>query len=256
MNYGLYLSAGGALASMHRENVLANNLANLNTIGFKPDHVDARQRLPARLEDAASFADPQMLLEQLGGGLLVEPTRVGLDQGALIASGRSLDVAIDGEGFFVVAPRAGAAASEERLTRDGRWTTGPGGALTTEAGLLVLDEVHRPIQVDPALPVAIDAGGAISQEGAIVAQLRIVAVGDGRDVAKAGANLLRLRDGAAVRAASGRVRQGHTEASAVDPILTMHAMMSAAKAAQSNLKMMQYHDQVLGQAFNTFGRVA
>ena len=54
----------------------------------------------------------------------------------------------------------------------------------------------------------------------------------------------------------GHVRQRYTEASAVDPILTMNAMISAAKAAQGNLKLMQYHDQLLGHTFNTFGRVA
>ncbi|MBT8484767.1 MAG: flagellar biosynthesis protein FlgF, partial [Phycisphaerae bacterium] len=50
MNYGLYLSAGGALSSMYRQDVLANNLANMNTTAFKPDRVTTRERLPERLE--------------------------------------------------------------------------------------------------------------------------------------------------------------------------------------------------------------
>ena len=53
MNYGLYLSAAGTLSSMFRQDVIANNLANLNTVGFKPDMVYNRQRLPERLESAA-----------------------------------------------------------------------------------------------------------------------------------------------------------------------------------------------------------
>ncbi|MCP3905586.1 MAG: flagellar basal body protein, partial [Planctomycetes bacterium] len=54
----------------------------------------------------------------------------------------------------------------------------------------------------------------------------------------------------------GSIIQGHIESSAVDPIITMNSMISAAKTAQANLKMMQYHDQILGRTFNTFARVA
>ena len=57
MNYGLYLSANGALTSMYRQDVVANNLANLQTVGFKPDMVATRQRLPQRLEDPSAMAD-------------------------------------------------------------------------------------------------------------------------------------------------------------------------------------------------------
>ena len=67
MNYGLYLSATGALSSMHRQDVLAHNLANVNTIGFKPDQVDARQRRPERLEHlpAGVHADGRELLDHV-----------------------------------------------------------------------------------------------------------------------------------------------------------------------------------------------
>ena len=77
-------------------------------------------------------------------------------------------------------------------------------------------------------------------------------------VCRLGGNMLRLKDGAAASLPpfTGRLRQGYTEGSAVNAIMTMNNLMSAAKAAQGNLKMMQYHDQVLGRNFNTFGRVA
>jgi flagellar basal body rod protein FlgG len=50
MNYGLYISAAGTLTSLHRQDALANNLANVNTAGFKPDEVQFRARLPERLD--------------------------------------------------------------------------------------------------------------------------------------------------------------------------------------------------------------
>ncbi|MHC4590466.1 MAG: flagellar basal body protein [Planctomycetota bacterium] len=84
MNYGLYLAASGALTNIHRQEVITNNLANATTAGFKPDMVYARQRLPERLESGAG-TDPKELLEQLGGGTALMPTRLDLSQGAVTA---------------------------------------------------------------------------------------------------------------------------------------------------------------------------
>src|SRR5690606_13067862 len=75
MDYGLYLSAAGVLTNMHRTDVHANNLANVATTGFKPDFAVIRQRLPERLEDNIADVPAHELLERLGGGVLVDPTR-------------------------------------------------------------------------------------------------------------------------------------------------------------------------------------
>ena len=111
--------------------------------------------------------------------------------------------------------------------------------------------------MDPSRPIHIDEGGRVAQDGRVVAQLHVVRA-DGGSLVKAGANLFRFADPAQpnLGAFDGRVRQGFTEASGVDPIKTINNMMNAAKAAQSNLKMMQYHDHIIGQTVNTFGRVA
>jgi flagellar basal-body rod protein FlgF len=256
MNYGLYLSASGALASMHRQDVLANNLANMETVAYKPSQVDMRERLPERLEDTDVFADPHLLLERLGGGLFVAPSRIDLGQGGMTATGNDLDLAIEGDGMFVV--RVGEGDAGLRLTRDGRFTMNSRGTLVTRNGHEVVGAGRRPIRLDSDQPVQVTRDGAIEQNGAVVGRLQVVPIADQSMVIKEGSNLMRLADGVAMPrdAADGLVRQHHVEASTVDPIKTMMGMMAAAKAAQANLKMMQYHDQVLGQAFNTFGRVA
>jgi flagellar basal-body rod protein FlgF len=259
MNYGLYLSAAGALTNMHRQDVLANNLANINTVGFKPDSVVTRQRLPERLESPGSMADPQWLLERLTGGQFLQPTRVSLEQGDLVQTEGDLDLAIEGDGLFVVGDGRGTGPEHLRFTRDGRFALDADGELVmATSGLRVLGRDELPIRLDRSAPVRIDERGEIVQNGSPVAELKIIAAPDAGQLAKAGDNLLRLTEGAAMpRApASGRVRQGYTEASAVDPILTLNAMMNAAKASQSNLRMIQYHDNVLGQMFSTFARVA
>jgi len=267
MNYGLYLSASGALASMHRQDVMANNLANLNTVGFKPDEVIMRARLPERLEagplsalDGAP-ADAQLLLEQLGGGQFIAPSAVNLRPGPLQETGNDLDLAIEGDGFLLVNASPNAAdPAGLRLTRDGRLSLNDRGELVMAAtGHRVLDASDRPITLERGVPVNIDARGVVSQRGASKATLAFVGVRDPAALRKHGDNLFQIDgDLAPARrlAASGAIRQHHLEQSAVDPILALNSMINASKAVQANITMMQYHDNILGQIINTYGRVA
>jgi flagellar basal-body rod protein FlgF len=258
MNYGLYLSAGGALTSMHRQDVIANNLANVNTVGFKPDAVFAKSRLPERLESGTAMADPQLLLEQLGGGQHLNPTFINLAQGDLAPTPNTLDLAIQGEGFFAIS--TGKQGDAIRLTRDGRFSMNSAGDLVmSTTGMKVLDANDQPIRLDRNAEVRIDADGGVIQNGATIAQLQITTIPDTNLLAKEGDSLFRLSSAAGGRLnrqpASGSIKQGYVESSAVDPILALNEMINASKAVQSNALMMQYHDNLMGQAINTFGRV-
>ena len=142
----MYLAATGVLTRMYRQDVLANNLANVNTVGFKPDVVYTRLRLPERLESGG--ASPQQLLERLGGGHLLSPTRLDLTQGSLTDTGNDLDLAIEGEGFFVV--RSTSPGNEQlRLTHDGRFTPNTAGELSMAGtGMSLLDTANHPNRLD------------------------------------------------------------------------------------------------------------
>jgi flagellar basal body rod protein FlgG len=268
MNYGMYLSAGGVLASMHRQDVTANNLANVNTVGFKPDEVAIMSRLPERLEDGGispwggNPSDPQSMLEQLGGGQFIAPSRVDLRQGPLEGTGNDLDVAVQGDGFLVVnTSRNGTDAAGLRLTRDGRMTLNRQGELVMSAtGHRVMDDNDQPITLDRGAPVVIDERGHIMQHGANVGTLAFAAVHDQAALRKDGDNLIRFSDasGAAAprSAATGSIHQRYVESSAVDPVTALNELINASRAVQANITMMQYHDNVLGQVINTYGRVA
>lgn len=262
MNYGLYLAAAGTLTSLHRQDVIANNLANINTVGYKPDVVNVRARLPQRLESEQTLADPQQLLEQLGGGQFADPTRISLGQGDLNETHNDLDLAIQGDGFFVVHNgRSGGVADTLRFTRDGRLTLNAAGELVTVAGgLRVMDANDQPIHLDRGAKLRIDGDGNVLQNGAAVAKIQISSVADKAQITKEGENLLRFASpgnrNAKRQPASGGVKQGFVENSAVDPILALNSMINASKAVQANALMMQYHDNIMGQAINTFARVA
>jgi len=252
MNYGMYLSAAGVQTSLHKQDVYANNLANANTVGFKPDTVVTRERLIERLEDPHLMVSPHWLLEQLGGGQLVEPTRVMLRQGSLVRTGNDLDIALEGNGFLTVRDRQG----ETALTRDGRLTVDDSGLLVmTTTGLPVLNDAGEPITITPDVPLTIDSDGAIRQEDVLVDQLALVQPDDPTALRKQGENLFRLDGNTTTLPSDVAVRQGFVESSAVDPVKAMMAMTGAAKAVQSNARMMQYHDQTLNNLFSRVGRV-
>src|ERR1041385_2408219 len=98
MIYGLYLSASGVLASSYRQDVIANNLANAETVGFKKDLAGFIER---RVEASSTGAvDPRW--SNMTGGLWAEPTRIDLSQGEMESTGNSTDVAIQGRGYFMV----------------------------------------------------------------------------------------------------------------------------------------------------------
>jgi flagellar basal-body rod protein FlgF len=250
MNYGFYTSAAGALTSAHRQNVLANNLANVGTVGFKADSVVTLQRDPERIEGGHGFIEPNWLLEKLGGPMFSAPTRIDLKQGDLVQSTNPLDVALQGEGFFVVSSDGATDDASLRLTRDGRFTLNAAGELVSASnGMTVLDASNRTITLDRSAPVTIDNAGAVIQNGEQVARLRLANVSDASQLVKTGENAMKLADGGSLVDApdATRTQQGYTEASAVDPITTMVALMSAAKAVNANLNMMKYHDNALAR---------
>lgn len=256
MNYGLYVAAAGALDATYRQSVLTNNLANSETVGFKPDMVFGRQRLPERLESGGfgGGADPQVMLEKLGGTPTLDPAYINLKQGGLVDTGNPLDVAINGDGFFVVQD----GQQQMLLTRDGRFALDADGQLVmADNGMAVMDQRNRPIRLDRDLKVQINEQGDVEQLGQIVATLRVTQPTDPEDLVKIGGNMLRSGSlpAATTRSPAGRVLQGYVENSSVDPVTLLKDLVGAAKSFGANIKMMQYQDNIMGQAINTFGRV-
>ncbi len=258
MNYGLYVSASGAAVNLARQDVFANNLANISTTGFKPLEVALRQRDPVRIEDDLGLVESDRLLERLGAGVMPTPTRVKMSRGPLEQTGRSLDVAIEGDGFLV--SRSGPGDEGLRFTRDGRLAIGAGGRLERSAdGSAVLGANGAEIRVDSSAPVHVRSDGAIEQRGATIGRLWVADVADRDALIPEGSGLFRLADGTPgprlIRDGSGRVVQGHLEQAAVDPIKTIMGVTSAGQAAQGNLRMISMIGENMGTAINRLGRV-
>jgi len=251
VSYGIDISTSGVLTSLHRQDVLTSNLANLNTVGYKPLVPDVRQRDAVRFEDGALHLPSDRMLERLGAGVVPAESRIGFTQGPIDQTGNDLDVAIEGDGFLAV--RDGAATN---LTRDGRMTLNPDGQLVLASSGHPVLGASGPISIPPGARVSIASDGTIAADGQTIDTLRLVDVPDRQQLVKKGDGL--FDTGAIPTAAlvpgSGRIIQGAVEGSAVSEIDMMMQVQAAAKAVGANIGVISYHDRMIERAINTFAR--
>ncbi len=240
MPYGLYISAEGVRVQAARLQVIANNLANADTVGFKPDVLQIQARHAEAIERGLDVPGSRSI-NDLGGGVAARGTTTDLRPGPVEVTGRPTDVAIRGEGFFVV-QRDG----QNYLTRAGRFEIGAGGLLQTVDGHPVLSAQGAPIALDPAQPVQITADGRVLQAGTAI-RLALVRPQQPGDLAKAGGGLfLPLADVVPVPDGQRHLEPYALERSGVNQVQEMLEMIETTRAFESNVHMIQNQDHMLG----------
>jgi flagellar basal body rod protein FlgG len=251
MLYGLYLSATGIMTSSHRQDVIANNLANSETSGFKRDEPVFRQRLTAANESRRPGDWSDSVLEGLGGGLFVEPSHIDFKQGGIEQTGSPLDVAIQGDGFFAVDDKG-----KTRLTRDGRFQLDRTGSLIVTGGQRVLDKKMRPITLSTEAPVRIDRSGNILQGDEVVASLGVFDVPDKGKMTKLGNNLMGYPNPGQINRIEGTVHSEFIESSNVEPTDEMAQLMDSQRQLEANANMIHTQDSMLQLLVNNVGKIS
>ncbi len=240
MIYGLYLSAAGALMESARHSVISNNLANVNTTGFREDLAVVRARDAEALEDrsAAPYATP---MDLVGGGAILSETYTKAAQGAIHSTGNPFDFAIEGEGFFAVTNGDGVS-----YTRAGEFVRDTSGRLATADGKHFLaDESGKPITIPLEGEVSVGRDGTISVNGAPAAKIDLFRFDNPRALVKTGANLYRSVGGEGTTQGAGRVVQGSLEASTVSPAAELARMIMASRGYELNMQLIRMQDQTL-----------
>ena len=252
MHYGLYVSAAGALANSYRQDVIANNLANVDTVSFKRDLTLLRAR-STEVEQGGARGYSNRLLECIGGGAGALPTATDFSPASLNLTGRDLDVALDGEGFFSVSNDG-----QIQFTRDGRFALDEQNRLVTfDNHLPVLDEGNQAIILDPDYNnLSINQAGMISQDGKSVARLSVVDFDNTSSLNKVGNNFYVLEGDALSHRAEPPLRQGALENSGVNPIKEMTGMIKAQRLFELNLNMLRVQDQTLGLAVTRLASIS
>ena len=196
-------AASGMRARMESLEVLANNLANSTTAGFKADRES--YSLYVSPEASASGALPLIVP-------VIEKNWTDFTQGPLQETGKSTDLALAGRGFFALGGADGPVYS-----RSGSFRLNAAGALQSGDGRPVLDTLNRPIQLQPNTELRVTGAGELFQNGAPVAQLQIVDFARPEVLSKKGNSLFVLPKDAALAdrpfpARTAQVNQGYTEA--------------------------------------------
>jgi len=238
-----------------RMSVNANNLANVNTTGFKLDTVTVGP-MPRAARGQSDLPGPAELAA-LGGGVQVSRTITQLQAGPLDPTGQPFDVALDtgpvADGFLGVSGADG----KGRWTRDGRLTLDASGRLVTQAGRhAVLDEAGQPITLDPAVgPMTIDPTGHVRQNNNDVATLKLASFDRPDLLVKQGVCQFQASESAKAAPFRGRVLQGQLEGSAAEPTNLLVQMIQVQRAYEANANMIRYQDETLASAVSQIAKL-
>lgn len=272
----MYTAASGMVAQQHRLDAISNNLANVDTVGYKRD-VSVHKAFPELLlrrfndEEAIRFPisaelagsiDRAPVVGVLGTGVEQNEVFTIFEQGTVMGTENPFDLALEGNGFFTVDTPRG-----ERLTRNGSFTLGPEGLLVTQQGYPVLGADGDTIEVTLnnfrvdregrvwANNAYLDDGGRLVQarenrweEPVQIATIRVVGVDQPRYLRKQGENLWTETDNSGVAEEligqdRPAVLQGFLEKANVNPVTEMVQMIEVNRAYEANQKVIQSHDQ-------------
>jgi len=251
----LRTAATGMAAQQLNVEVISNNIANMNTVGFKRQRAEFQDLLYQTLVTPGAQSSDQGTVVptgvQIGAGVKAGSTYRITTQGSMTRTDNNLDLAIDGRGFFQVTMPSG----ETAYTRAGNLALNDQGQLATEDGYLVEPAITIPAGVT-AISISKSGQVQVSQAGQtapqIVGQLELATFVNEAGLEAIGGNLLKESgsSGAATTGVPGTtgigtLLQGYTEASNVDPVSEITALIVAQRAYEMNSKVISTADQML-----------
>ncbi len=282
---GLYTAYTGMLNEQHRMDVLANNLANSTTNGFKKEGTTSQAFDTVLAYKIKDLSEPGNLPRPLARNRAVDENelnnpnnedylerrvrRTGLNLGVKIGenyvdysvgpikeTGNQFDLAISDRGFFAVEYTNKAGETSTKYTRDGNFTMDLQGYLVTQDGDFVLDDNGRRIRMETELPVSIDRNGNITQDGGFVATIGLTDFEDYNDLERFGENYFQPIEGAVETEEVGsQIYAGYLEMSNISVVTEMVNMITLQRQYESNQKVITTYDDTLDQAVSQLGRL-
>ncbi|MEI7541641.1 MAG: flagellar basal-body rod protein FlgF [bacterium] len=261
---GLYTAASGLIAQTQQQDVIANNLANVNTTGYKKDtalYVPFPTVFLNRINDdktpvPGGMADAMPPIGYMGRGveLRVDGVRPQTtEEGSYVETTNNLDLSIKGNGMFVVMTPNG-----ERYTRNGNFTLDSNGVLVTQQGNPVMGQAGK-ISLNNN-NIHIDEGGRVFEDKSEIDTLRIAMFSKDDNLRKEGDSLFYKLDGVPLTedhyVDQVQVKQGYLETSNVNVVKEMVEMITAYRAYEASAKAIQSQDQTLGKAVNDLGTIS
>ncbi len=257
MPSGLYIAASGMNSDIVRQDVIANNLANVSTVGFKQNRsVDVAfpTYLIARLHDQKlkvmdGTAELRPSIGFMGGGVIPQSNATDYAQGAHLETKSPLDFALNGPGFFAVQGANG----KTYLTRDGNFNLDANGKIVTKEGLTVLGH-NGEIFVD-GNQLTSDQEGNLTVDGKALDQLLTVKVQDENNMTKFGHSLFQIgpKNKVELMPNDVQVQQGFLEQSNVSSVTEMVNMIDTYRSYELNSRIIASYDHLMGEAASQIG---
>ncbi len=244
MDNTLYVGLSRQMTLRRELDIIANNIANADTTGFKVESLMVGEAPQA---PAQTFGAPKPVKFVLDRGVARD-----FGQGSLHRTEGALDVAIEGPGFFKISTPEG-----ERYTRDGHFRMDELGRVTTQDGKAVLDEGGGEITIDPEKgAVMIGRDGTVSQGTERVGKIGAVTFDSLSVLEKTGDNLYKNTSNSQPAPASASlIRQGMLESSNVNSIAQITRMLEVTRAYESMAKMMDNAADLSRRSIERMGRV-
>jgi flagellar basal body rod protein FlgG len=256
MDDGLYIASSAMLTQFNVENNISDNLANLQTPGYK-GHTPVLEDFLQVLQSSQDGEGPgvstlPLSLGSIGQAPVIRDLGLDLAQGTPHYTGATFDTMIVGNGFFTVK-----SGTRTLLTRNGNFHLTAMGALVTNEGYAVLDATGKPITIPSGSTFSIDRGGVLLVNGVASGRLGLAQVPVGKPLTEASGGYY-VGPGTAIPPGSTGVAvlQGYLEGSNVDLTTQTTAMMAAQRAYQADSQMLQAQDATLALAVTELGKVS
>jgi flagellar basal-body rod protein FlgF len=244
MDQGMYTAAAGAIAMEERLNIIANNLANVNTAGFKKDAIsyqEFQKDLDASMLYKGQFQEKPV-------DVVLGKQYIDASQGGFEDTQNPLDAAIVGEGFFAVSTPGGV-----RYTRAGNFTLSPEGILVTQQGYPVQGQGGE-ITIGNG-KVTIDERGSVMVDGSVVDKLQVANIKT-ENLVRQGNSLYEAKSGSAPEDVEfPEIRQGVLERSNVDAVIEMVGLISTQRAYESFQKVIRAVNDTYSQSMRSVGSI-
>lgn len=246
MNSGMYSAVSANIASTQRIDITTNNLANVNTNGFKKD----RMAFESALKKGANKLTPSAGSMTDAPPLIDYTIKTDFSQGIIRQTGNPLDISIEGDGFFVLNTPDG-----KRYTRQGNFHLDVNGRMLSADGY-ELQGSGGPITIKGGM-VEINSKGEVYADGEQVGVIGVVDFPKPYKLKKAGSTMFAPEDKGVVEqpVAYPRVSQGTIEGSNVQPLEEMVTLIETTRMYEQCVKTIQTFDQMANRAVNDLGKV-
>jgi len=241
-----YIALTNQMSLWNKLDMISNNIANMNTSGFKREEPVFSEYLSKSNNDTNESVNNTHFVQNLG-------TFRDFSEGAFVPTGNDLDVAIHGDAFFSIRTEEG-----ERYSKKGQFTINNENQITTNDGYILLSESNEPIAIDPnEKELTITKDGAIFQGEQNIGKIKLVEFSDIKELSKTHSGLYKTQSSNPARVAeNSSLEQGMIEKSNVNPIVEMTKMIEVQRAYERAQRVIEIEHQRQTDAIQSLSQKA